>query len=317
MKVFVTGATGFIGSAVVKELVSNGHEVIGLARSEASSKKLTELGARVHIGSIGDLDSLRRGAVEADGVIHTAYYHAIGQIPLGQRLRVLLGGNPAGIVGRFLSVAAEADRRALETLGMALSGEDRPLVAAFGTVALKAGRLATEGDQVDPNAAGMPRGGNEATMRTLASKGVRTSIIRIPIVVHGNGDRSGFLPLLIQTARKKKVSGFVGDGRNVWPTVHRLDLARLFRLALENGKAGGVYHGVGEEGIPFREIAEVIGKRVGVPVASKPANHFGFLAPFVPADNPATSIVTQHQLGWEPTHPTLMEDLASNIYFGS
>lgn len=317
MKVFVTGATGFIGSAIVKELLNSGHDVIGLARSEASAKKLKDAGSRVQLGSISDLESLRRGASEADGVIHTAFYHAIDQIPFAQRMQVLLGGSPTGIVGRFLTTAAEADRRALDTLGRALRGKDRPLVGTFATLAMKPGRLAKESDAVDPTSAGGRRGGNESTMRELAALGVRSSIVRLPPLVHGSGDRGGFAPQLIQMARKKGASAYVGNGQNRWPAVHLLDVAQLFRLALEKGVAGTAYHGSAEEGIPFRDIADVIGQRVGVSTLNKPAAHFGFLAPFVPADNPTSSKVTQAQLGWNPSQPTLMEDLRGSTYFAS
>lgn len=321
MKVFVTGATGFIGSAVVQELLGAGHQVAGLARSDASAKALTAAGAKVCRGSIEDLDSLRRGAAEADGAIHTAFYHEITHMSLGTRLGVFLGGSPGGIVSRFLAAAVGADRRAIETLGEALAGPDRPLVAAFGTLAMKPGQLATEDEAVDPHSAGGPRGGTENTMLALASQGVRTSVIRLPPIVHGDGDRAGFAPRLIGIARKKGVSAYVGNGQNRWPAVHRLDAARLFRLALEKGVAGSRYHAVAEEGVPFRDIAEVIGKRVGVPVVSKPpkeaANLFSWLAPFLPVDNPASSKLTQQRLGWQPVQPGLMADLDEGSYFAA
>ncbi len=321
MKVFVTGATGFIGSAIVKDLISAGHEVTGLARSEASAKSLIALGARVHQGSIDDLDSLRRGAAAADGAIHTAFFHEITHMNLRTRLRVILGGSPTGIGLRFLGAAVETDRRALETLGKALSGPDRPLVAAFGTIAMKPGRLAIEDDAYDLHSAGGPRGTSEDTMRALALQGVRTSIIRLPPIVHGDGDRGGLAPRLIQIARKKGESAYVGDGGNRWAAVHRLDAARLFRLALEQGVAGAAYHAVAEEGMPFREIAEVIGRRLRVPVVRKSpqeaGKQFSFLAPFVSADNPTSSRLTQERLGWSPTQIGLMADLNGAGYFGA
>ena len=319
MRVFVTGATGFIGSAVVKELISAGHEVVGLARSDASAKKLTDAGAEVHRGSIEDLAGLRRAAATADGAIHTAFFHEITHMNLGTRLRVFAGGSPTGIVSRFLSAAVGTDRRALETIGQALKGPDRPLVAAFGTMAMKQGRLATEDDAFDLNSVGGFRGSSEEAMLALASRGVRASVIRLPPVVHGVGDRAGFAPRLSQIAQKKRESAYIGDGRNRWPAVHRLDAARLFRLALENGSPGARYHAVAEEGVPFRLIAEVIGKRVGVPAVSKSreeaAKIFGFLAPFVPTDNPTSSKLTQERLGWNPTQPGLMADLDQPGYF--
>jgi len=217
MRVFVTGATGLIGSAIVKELISAGHQVTGLARSDASAKKLTASGAQVLRGSIEDLDCLRCGAAAADGAIHTAFYHEITQMPMRTRLRAVLGGAPSGIVSRFTAAAVGADRRAMETISQSLSGTDRPLVAAFGTLALKPGRLATEDEAYDPESVGATHAKSEDTMRELAARGIRTSVIGIPPIVHGAGDRSGFAPRLIQIARKKNESGYVSDGRNRWP----------------------------------------------------------------------------------------------------
>lgn len=319
MRVFVTGATGFLGFAIVKELIGVGHEVTGLARSDASAKKLSDAGARVLRGDIEDLDILRQGAAASEGVIHTAFYHEITHLPLGRRLRVLLGGSPTGIVTRFLKAAVGADRRALETLGKSLRGADRPLVAPFGTLAMTPGSVATEDRAYDPESAGAARGSTENTMRMLASQGVRTSIIRLPPVVHGESDRNGLVPQLIKIARKKGESAYVGDGSNRWPAVHKLDAARLFRLALEKGPAGTAYHGVAEEGIPFREIAEAIGQQLKVPAVSKSvaeaAKQFSFLSAFVPVDNPTSSALTQQRLGWAPTQPNLISDLQGNGYF--
>jgi nucleoside-diphosphate-sugar epimerase len=318
MRVFVTGATGFIGFAIVKELIESGHQVIGLARSEASGKKLAAVGARVHLGNVEDLDCLRQAASVADGAIHTAFYHKISHMPLGTRLRVMLGGAPSGIVQRFLGAAVATDRRAIETIGESLPGTDRPLVAAFGILGMRQGRLATEDETYDPAFIGAPRSQTEDTLLEMASRGVRTSAIRLSPIVHGAGDH-GFAPQLIQIARKKKESGYVGDGLNRWPSVHRLDAARLFRLALENGPAGGTYHGVAEEGIPFLDIAGLIGRRLNVPVVSKSpaeaAKQFGFLGPFVSRDTPASSKLTQQRLGWKPTHPGLLADLDQADYF--
>jgi nucleoside-diphosphate-sugar epimerase len=321
MRVFVTGATGFIGSAIVLELISAGHQVLGLARSDAGAKSLIAAGAQVHRGALEDLESLRSGAAAADGVIHTAFYHAITHMGLGTRLRVMLGGSPSNIVSRFISAAVGTERRALETLGQALTKTDRPLVAAFVTMAMKPSQLATEDDAYDPKSVGGPRGTSEDTIQALASNGVRASVIRLPPVVHGVGDRAGFAPRLIQIARKKRESAYVGDGRNRWPAVHRLDAARLFRLALEKGSAGAKYHAVAEEGVPFRLVADVIGKRVSVPVVSKSpeeaARQFGFLAPFVSVDNPTSSKLTQERLGWHPSQSKLISDLDQPSYFDS
>lgn len=319
MRVFVTGATGFIGFAIVKELIGAGQQVTGLARSDASAKKLSDAGAQVLRGDIEDLDVLRRGAAAADGAIHTAFYHEITHMRLGTRLRVLLGGSPTGIATRFLTAALGADRRALEALGKSLQGADRPLVATFATLAMTPGKVATEDNAVDTKSAGAARGSTEATMRMLASQGVRTSIVRLPPMVHGEHDRNGLVPQLIKIARKKGESAYEGDGLNRWPAVHKLDAARLFRLALEKGPAGAAYHGVAEEGIPFREIAEVIGGRLKMPVVSKSpaeaAKQFGFLSPFVPVDNPTSSKLTQERLGWRPTQPGVLSDLDQADYF--
>ncbi len=318
MHVFVTGSTGFIGSAIVKELIGAGHQVTGLARSDAAAAKLSAMGARVQRGQVEDLAGLQRGAAAADGVIHTAFYHQLGHMPLTTRLGVLLGGAPSGIVARFGAAAVGMDRRALETMGEALKGTDRPLLAIFGTLGLKPGRMATENDAFDPDAFVAPRSKSEELMKELATQGVRTSIIRLPPIVHGAGDQGGFAPQLIQIARKQQESGYVGDGANRWPAVHRQDVARLFRLALEKGPAGGTYHGVAEAGLPFREIAALIGKRLSVPVVSKTpaaaAKQFSFLAPFIAIDNPTASSLTQERLGWRPTETGLLADLGEHYF---
>jgi nucleoside-diphosphate-sugar epimerase len=320
MKVFVTGATGFIGFAIVKELLAAGHQVTGLARSEASGKKLVAAGARVQLGTVEDLDGLQRAAAAADGAIHTAFYHKVSHMPLGTRLRVIAGGMPSGIVQRFVTAAVTIDRQALEAIAGALAGSDRPLVAAFGTLAMKHGRLATEDESYDPDFFTAVRARTEDTLQALSAQGLRTSAIRLPPIVHGDGDH-GFAPQLIQIARKKKESAYVGDGLNRWPSVHRDDAARLFRLALEKGPAGGTYHGVAEEGIPFREIAGLIGRRLDVPVVSKSvaeaSKQFGFLAPFIPLDNPTSGRLTQERLGWRPTQTDLLADLDNGDYFNA
>ncbi len=276
MRIFVTGATGFIGTAIVRELIDAGHQVLGLARSEAAARSLVAAGADVHRGSLDDLESLRSGATAADGVIHTAFIHDFSNY----------------------GPAAEADRRAIETLGSALAGSDRPLIVTSGTLlAQRRGLLATEEDAHDPN---FPRKSEDAAL-ALAERGVRASVLRLPPSVHGNGDH-GFVPQLITVAREKGVSAFMGDGLNRWPAVHRLDAAHLYRLALEKGSAGATYHGVAEEGIPTREIAEAIGRGLNVPVVSKSqeaaADHFGWIARFFAIDGPASSAQTRQRLGW-------------------
>ncbi len=293
MKIFVTGATGFIGSAIVQDLIRAGHQLLGLARSDAGAKSLVAAGAAVYRGSLEDLESLRAGAAASDGVIHTAFIHDFANY----------------------APAAEKDRRAIETLGAALAGSGRPFVVTSGTLLLqRQGPLATEEDAADAN---FPRKSEQAVL-SVASQRVRVSSLRLPPSVHGRGDH-GFVPALINLAREKGISAYVGDGLNRWPAVHRLDAAPLYRLALEKGSAGASYHGVADEGVPFREIAEVIGRRLNVPVVSKSpeeaANHFGWLAHFVGIDCPASSAQTQQQLGWAPKQPGLIADLDQTHYF--
>jgi nucleoside-diphosphate-sugar epimerase len=293
MRIFVTGATGFIGSAIVKELIEAGYEVLGLARSDAAAKSLVAAEAAVHRGSLEDLESLRSGAAAADGVIHTAFIHDFSNY----------------------GPAAEADRRAIETLGSALAGSDRPLVVTSGTLlAQRQGPLATEEDAHNPN---FPRKSEEEAT-ALAARGVRASVLRLAPSVHGNGDH-GFVPHLISIAREKGVSAFIGDGLNRWPAVHRLDAAHLYRLILEKGGAGATYHGVADEGVPTREIAEAIGRGLKVPVVSKSheaaADHFGWIARFFAIDSPASSALTRKQLGWRPVQPGIIADLNAEHYF--
>lgn len=293
MRVFVTGATGFIGSAIVEELINGGHQVLGLARSDAAAKSLIAAGAHVHRGSLEDRESLRSGAAMADGVIHTAFIHDFSNY----------------------GPAAEADRRAVETLGQALVTSDRPLIITSGSLlAQRRGPLATEEDAPDPN---FPRKSEEAAL-ALAAGGIRASVLRLPPSVHGNGDH-GFVPRLISIAREKGVSAYIGDGLNRWPAVHRLDAAHLYRLALEKKSAGARYHGVADEGVPAREIAEVIGRHLNLPVVSKSreeaADHFGWIALFFGIDGPASGAQTQQQLGWRPVQPGLIADLNAEHYF--
>jgi nucleoside-diphosphate-sugar epimerase len=325
MRVFVTGATGFIGSAVVEELIDAGHSVTALARSEEAGKKLSAKGVQPHLGNLDDMGSLRSAAAAADGVIHLAYMHELSQIPFGQRLGIILGGLPSSIVARFLKVSADADRRAIDTIGAALQGSGRPLVTTFGTLGLshegfRAAKPATEEDEPDPLSPGIDRAKTEETVEGWASLGVRATMVRLAPSVHGEGD-TGLVPQLIGIARKRGHSGYIGDGENRWPAVHRRDAARLFRLALEKGVAGARYHGVAEEGIPFRSIAEAIGRKLNLPTGSisakEAAKQFSYFGGFAATDNPCSSNRTREQLDWEPSRAGLLADLNGPGYFST
>ncbi|MFG1879845.1 SDR family oxidoreductase [Sphaerisporangium sp. NPDC049003] len=306
MRVFVTGASGWIGSALVPELIGAGHQVVGLARSDASAAALTAAGAEVHRGTLDDLGSLRSAAAASDGVIHLAFKHDIA-----------FSGDFQG--------AADADRRAVETFGEALVGSDRPLVIASGTGGVAPGRVATERDGHGPGPAVAAQGGGPGTRSataelalSFASRGVRSSIVRLPPTNYGEGDH-GFMATLVGIARDKGVSGYIGDGTNRWPAVHRLDSAHLFRLALDKAPAGSTLHGVADEGVPIRDIAEVIGRHLNLPVVSisptDAAEHFAWLAGFLAADVPASSALTRELVGWQPARPGLLDDLGKGHYF--
>ncbi|GAA3800009.1 SDR family oxidoreductase [Cellulomonas soli] len=296
MRVFVTGASGWIGSAVVPELQAAGHQVVGLARSDAAAARLEAAGVEVRRGSLDDLDSLRAGAEDADGVIHLGFKHDFSDY--------------AG--------AGRTERAVVEAFGEALAGSDRPLLLASGVAMLAPGRVATELDATTAVGPDAPRGGSEALALGLVDRGVRSVALRFAPTVHGEGDH-GFLATLVGIARTTGRSGYLGDGSNRWPAVHRSDAARMVRLALGAAPAGSVVHGVGEEGVPTRVIAEAIGRGLDVPVgpvaAEDAAAHFGWIGAFFGVDAPTSSALTQERLGWTPTGPSLLDDLEAGHYF--
>lgn len=304
MRIFVTGASGWIGSAVVPELLDAGHEVVGLARSEASARRLEAAGVIAQHGDLDDPDGLAKAAADSDGVIHLAFQH-----------EVAWSGN--------FAAAAAADRRAVEAMGAALADSERPFVLASGVLGLKVGRVATEDDGLVPSAEvrANPAGRRSSTALlalSLAGTGVRSSVLRFPPTVHGDGD-NGFMATFVGIARQRGVAAYVADGTNRWPAVHRSDAARLARLAVEAAPAGSVLHAVADEGVPFRQIAEAMGRHLGIPAASiapdKAVEHFSHLGHFVGMDSPASAAITRDLLAWEPTGPSLLEDLGQDHYY--
>lgn len=303
MRIFVTGASGWIGSALVPELLDAGHQVVGLARSDASAAALIAAGAKVRRGTLDDLDVLRDAAADSDGVVHLAFKHDIA------------------FTGDFAGAAA-ADRRAVEVFGDVLAGSDRPFVLASGLAGLAPGRVVTERDDVVDPATGLEApAARMATAQltvSLADRGVRSSVLRLPPTVHGDGDQ-GFVASLVAVARDKGVAGYLGTGDNRWPAVHRLDAAHLFRLAVDHAPAGSVLHAVGDQGVPLREVAEVIARHLNLAVAEIPAadaaDHFGWLAGVVGLDTPASAELTRGLLDWKPTRSGLLADLDEGHYF--
>jgi nucleoside-diphosphate-sugar epimerase len=301
MRVFVTGASGHIGSAVVPELLQNGHQVTGLARSDASAAALEAAGAEVRRGDLDDLDGLREAVAAADGVIHLAYKHDL-----------MMAGDMAGAVA--------ADLRVVEVLGEALAGSGKPFVGTGGTLMLAMGGITGRaGTEQDVLPGGMRVDAENLAIR-LAERNVRSSWVRLPPIVHSSLDHHGFAHGLIGVARDKGVSSYIGDGSNRWPAVHTLDAARLYRLALESAPAGSRLHAVQDEGVPVLEIAELIARKLDVPAKSIDSRdaeaHFGFLAGLIQMDNPTSSALTRQLLGWEPVHPDLLDDLEHGHYFG-
>jgi nucleoside-diphosphate-sugar epimerase len=292
MRIFVTGASGWIGSAVVPELIAAGHQVLGLARSDATAQAVADMGADVLRGDLNDPDVLRAGALDSDGVIHLAYEHARGQV----------GG-------------AQTDAKAVETFATVLAGSARPLVISGATL-VTPGRPATERDELIAQGPVAARIANLQTALAAAERGVRSCLVMLPRSVHGEGERHGFIPQLVSRARAEGVSGYVGDGTNRWPAVHVKDAATLYRLAVEQAPAGGVLHAVGDEGVAVREIAEAIGRHLNLPARSLPAEEFvAPLSALLGTDMPASSALTQQLLGWKPTHPGLIEDIEQGHYF--
>lgn len=294
MRVFVTGATGFVGTAVVQELLAAGHQILGLARSEASAQKLLQAGAEVLPGDLEDMESLRSGASRADGVIHAGFIHDFSRI----------------------KEVCEVDKMAIETIGRVLTGSDRPLIVTSGAALVAPGKLATE-DMIAPVDPAWPRASEQAA-DAAAALGVRTAIIRLSPSVHGDEDKHGFVPVLVNIAREKGFSAYIGEGQNRWNAVHRLDAAHLYRLALENGEHGARYHAAAEEAIPVRAIAEAIGQQLNIPVRSiapeAAGEHFGWFAMMAAIDCPASSKWTKENLNWHPAHSTLLTDIANGVY---
>ncbi len=296
MHIFVTGATGWVGSAVVNELIAAGHQVVGLARSDKGAKALTAAGAEVQRGSLSDLEMLKRAASDADGVIHLAF----------------------GIDFTKIVEMAEEDRQAIEAFGEVYAGSNRPVIVTSGFGFLPPGETFIEEMPAAPLMPGFPRA-SEQTAFAIASKGARATWVRLPRSVHGVGERHGFVPMLAGIAQEKGVSAYVGEGQNLWPSVHRIDAARLYRLALEQGAQGGPFHAVADEGVPFRQIAEAISEQLGVPTKSitpeEAAEHFGLLAMFISGNGPASSAQTRERLGWMPEQPGLIRDINRPEYF--
>ncbi len=314
MRVFVTGATGWIGSAIVSELLASGHQVTGLTTSAGGAEKLRRSGVAARMGRLSDHALLQDEAAKSDGVIHTAFIHGLHHMSWSMRLRMFAGAVNGGPVASFMRIITETERGAIRALGAGLEGANKPLIFASGVLFLPPHGLATEKDD---HVGKVNRSFSENAAFALVARGVRSCAIRLAPTVHGKGDH-GFVDYILKAARKKGVSPYVGEGNNRWPAVHVADAARLFRLALERGTSGAKYHGVAEEGIPFREIATSIATRLKVPCTGispqQAAKHFGMLARFVDQDNPASSAWTQRTLGWTPVQPNLLSDMDAHYF---
>jgi nucleoside-diphosphate-sugar epimerase len=315
MRVFVTGATGWVGSAVVANLLSSGHEVTGLTTTTDGARKLETLGAKARVGRLHEHDLLREAAAASDGVIHTAFIHGLSNMSLPTRLRLFAGAMNGGVVSSFVKILEETESGAVRALGAGLEGSMRPLAVASAVLALPQGRVSDERDShvtIIPN-----RSFSEAAALDFVGRGVRASIVRLAPTVHGAGEH-GFIARIIAAARKKGVSPYISDGANRWPAVHVSDAAELFRLALEKGEPGAKFHGVDEVGIPFRDIASLIAARLKIPAlgipAAKAAKHFGILSRFVGLDNPTSSEWTRNTLGWRPGQTGLLADMAAHYF---
>ena len=313
MRIFITGSNGFIGAAVIKELLANGHEVIGLVRSDAASQEVEALGATTVRGTTEDIRLLEITARDVDGVIHLAYMHRWGQASRSRRLGIFFGGAPSRIGLRFATAGASIDRAAIQALGVGLQGSGKPLITVFALMGMAPGDEAIESDSFAPQSVGAVRSKNEQLVLDLAAQDIRSVVTRFPLFVHGAGDDSGFAAQAVASAKRSGFSGYEGEGTNRLPAVHVSDAARLLRLAIEDAEPGTVIHGVGESGVAMKDIAQAIGARLGLPVKSldekEAKRHFSFNSMFLRVDNPSSSRLTAEKLRWRPNGPTLVEDI--------
>ncbi|MFD1888166.1 SDR family oxidoreductase [Paenibacillus wenxiniae] len=321
MRVLVTGASGFIGSAIIQELIANGHEVRGLVRSSEAATALRRQGVEAIQGSIEHTAILRQAGQQMDGVVHTAFFHSFAHAGWRAKLRIMFGGHFKHAPVRFMKAAVQTDQHVIETMGNLLSSSGGSLVIAMPTMTMTAGRLALEEHAADVQSVGGPRAASEHTALAMAQRGVHASIVRLPPIVYGEGDRGGLLPSLIQSARKAGKSAYIDDGSNRWASIHRLDAARVFRLALEKGNGSSRFHAVADEGIAFRKIAGYIGDSLQLPTESLTTEqgnaHFSWLSSFAATDNPVSADATMKSLNWRPEQPSLQDEWAKGYYIQS